>query len=84
MEDKNLMEFADYCGSSQNKHFRVIPQVPLFCSIIDNEVMLAFLDKKGKVDFSVSFCSTDPEALRWCEELLNYLWDRGKYLSEFR
>jgi len=84
LEDKNLMKIADHSGSTQNEHFRVIPQVPLFCSICDDEMMIAFLDKKGKVDFSVGFYSKDSKVLRWGEDLLNYLWDRGKLLSEFR
>ncbi len=84
LEDKNLMKLADHKGSMQDEHFRVIPRVPLFCSILDKEVMIAFLDKKGKVDFSVTFSSTDPEVLRWCEDLLDHLWERGKTLSEFR
>ena len=84
LEDKNLMMIADLCGSSRDQHFRVLPQVPMFCNIVDNEVMLAFLDTRGKVDFSVSFCSTDPEVLRWCEDLMNYLWDHSKSISEFR
>jgi len=84
LKDKNLMALADHFGSSQDKHFRVIPQVPLFCSIIDDEVMVAFLDKKGKADFSVGFYSLDPVVLRWGENLFSYLWDSGSYLSEFR
>ena len=84
LEDKNLMKMAGHFDSTQDKHFRVVPKVPLFCSICDNEMMIAFLDKKGKVDFSVSFCSSDPEVVRWCEDLLNYLWDRGRLLSEFK
>ena len=83
LEDENLMKVANHFGPSRNEHFRVIPQVPLFCSIIDDEVMLAFLDKAGKVDFSVAFCSKDPKVLRWCGDLLDYLWSRGKLLTEF-
>jgi len=83
LEDKNLMKIVDHSGSTQDEHFRVIPKVPLFCTICDDEVMIAFLDKTGKADFSVSFCSTDPGVTRWCEDLLDYLWDRGKLLSEY-
>ncbi len=84
LKDKNLMLIADLCGSKRDQHFRVLPQVPMLCNIVDNEVMLAFLDNRGKVDFSVSFCSTDPGVLRWCEDLMNYLWDHSKPISEFK
>jgi len=84
LDDKNLMELVDHCCSSKNTHFRVIPQVPLFCSIIDDEIMITFLDTKGKADFSVSFYSQEPKVLKWCEDLLDYLWDQGRPPSEFR
>jgi predicted transcriptional regulator len=84
LEDKNLMALADHFGTSQNEYFRVIPKVPLFCSIIDEEIMISFLDKKGKADFSVGFNSADPVPLRWGKNLFDNLWDCGTYLSEFR
>lgn len=84
LEDKNLMEVADYSDQSGQFQFRVIPRVPLFCTICDENVMIAFLDKKGKADFSVTFCSDDPKVFKWCEDLLNYLWDQSKSISEYR
>lgn len=84
LEDKNLMKIADHSGSAANKRFRVISKVPLFCTICDEDTMIAFLDKTSKVDFSVSLWSKDPVVKRWCKDLLEHLWESGKYLSEYR
>lgn len=83
LDDKNLMEVAAYCASSERMQFRVIPRVPLFCTICDDDVMIAFLDKRGKADFSVCFCSDDPKVFKWCEDLLNYFWDRSEPISDY-
>jgi len=82
LEDENLMKFLD--GSpDQDRYHRVVPEAPLFCTICDDEAMIAFLGNNGKTDFSTSFYSKDPVVIKWCEDLLNHLWNNGKLTSEF-
>lgn len=83
LSDMNLMHLVDHCPA-EKECFRALPQVPLFCSICDDEVMISFLDAKGKADFSVCFWSKDPGVMKWCEDLLNHLWENGKPVSEIR
>jgi predicted transcriptional regulator len=82
LEDENLMNFVEK-SPDPDRYFRVIPEAPLFLTICDDEAMIAFLDKKGKTDFSVSFYSKDPSVIRWCEDLLNTLYEMGKPPSEY-
>jgi predicted transcriptional regulator len=84
LEDTNLMAMADQCGPSQDDHYRVVPRVPLFISILDNEVLISFLDEKGRTDFSLCFCSKHPDALKWGMDLFHQIWDSGQLLSGFR
>lgn len=83
LEDENLMNFVDK-STNPERYFRVVPEAPLFCTICDDEAMIAFLGQNGKTDFSVSFYSKDPGVIKWCEDLLNYLWEIGKPPSEYR
>lgn len=83
LEDENLMLFVDRSDDPE-RYFRVVPEAPLFCTICDDEAMIAFLGKNGKTDFSVSFYSKDPKVIQWCEDLLNYLYEKGKPVSEYR
>ncbi len=83
LEDVNLMKFVDN-SSDPERFFRVVPEAPLFLTICDDEAMISFLGENGKTDFSVSFYSKEPSVLRWCEDLLNYLWEIGKPPSDYR
>ena len=83
LEDQNLMKLVNNSPTPE-RYFRVVPEAPLFCTICDDEAMIAFLGMNGKTDFSVSFYSKDPAVLRWCEDLLNYHWEHGKPPSEYR
>ena len=78
LEDPDLIKVLEFCGPQKDKHFRVLLEIPLFCTLIDNKTMIAFRDRTGKLDFSVCFWSTDPTAVKWSEELIDYLWEKGK------
>jgi len=77
LREKNMIQLVDRCASHLNDHFRIIPQVPFFCTIVDDQVVIAFLDMKRRVDFSVSFWSQDPKVVKWCEDLFTHLWNTG-------
>ncbi|UCG70188.1 MAG: helix-turn-helix domain-containing protein [Thermoplasmata archaeon] len=57
--------------------WRKIWKIPAATVVTDNEAMVFFLDRKLKVDYSIGFVSKEPAFIKWCEELVDYLWDQG-------
>ncbi len=64
----------------QNR-FRVVPKLPLGLGVSEKEAMIVFPDLKGRIDVSVAFSSDDERFLRWCEDLVEWLWNRGEGLK---
>ncbi len=64
----------------QNR-FRVVPKLPLGLGVSEKEAMIVFPDLKGRIDLSVAFSSDDERFLRWCEDLVGWLWSRGEGLK---
>lgn len=83
LDDEYMMRVVDRCGDSKNKHFRIVDQIPLFVSIMDEQVMLAFLDQKGEIDFSACLWSSDPGTMQWADDICDHYWKMGKYVSEY-
>ncbi len=61
--------------------FRVVPKLPLGLGVSEKEAMIVFPDLKGRIDLSVAFSSDDERFLRWCEDLVEWLWSRGEGLK---
>lgn len=57
--------------------WRRVPKIPTAIVVTDKEAMVFFLDRELMVDYSVTFTSTAPAFLKWCEDLVDSLWDQG-------
>ncbi len=58
--------------------WRQIWKIPAATVVTDKEAMVFFLDRKLKVDYSVAFVSKEPAFIKWCEDLVNHLWEKGQ------
>jgi predicted transcriptional regulator len=58
--------------------WRQIWKIPAATVVTDKEAMVFFLDRKLKVDYSVAFVSKEPTFLKWCEDLVEHLWNQGQ------
>ncbi len=61
--------------------WRKIWKIPAAVVVTDNEGMVFFLNRKLDVDYSVGFTSQDPAFMKWCEDLVNQLWDQGDQIE---
>ena len=61
--------------------WRQVWKIPAATVVTDKEAMIFFLDRKLKVDYSVGFASKEPAFLKWCEDLVNHLWNEGQKLE---
>jgi predicted transcriptional regulator len=64
------------------KLWRKVWKIPAAAVATDKEGMVFFLNRKLLVDYSVGFTSEDPDFIKWCEDLINHLWEQGEQLQE--
>ncbi|UCE38343.1 MAG: helix-turn-helix domain-containing protein [Thermoplasmata archaeon] len=57
--------------------WRQIWKIPAATVVTDKKAMVFFLDRKLKVDYSLGFVSNEPVFMKWCEDLIDYLWNQG-------
>jgi predicted transcriptional regulator len=62
--------------------WRKIWKIPAAVVVTDKEGIVFFLNRKLDVDYSVGFTSEEPEFMKWCEDLIDHLWDQGDKLQE--
>jgi predicted transcriptional regulator len=62
--------------------WRKIWKIPAAVVVTDKEGMVFFLNRKLDVDYSVGFTSEEPEFMKWCEDLIDHLWNQGDQLQE--
>lgn len=58
---------------------RLLPKVPIQITMTDKKAMFGLSTLDGKIDHTV-FVSEDPKFRKWCLDLFNYYWVRGKPL----
>lgn len=68
-------------GSTGTCRFRVGARIPLAGGITEKEACISLPNVGGKIDYSVYFASEDEQFPGWCEDLVDYLWNQGKYLK---
>jgi predicted transcriptional regulator len=61
--------------------WRKIWKIPAAVVATDKEGMVFFLNRKLVVDYSVGFTSEEPEFIKWCEDLIDHLWNQGEQLQ---
>ncbi len=59
------------------KTVRVVQAVPIAGVASEKEAVVTFLDRDGKLDYSVCFYSTDEDFRSWCLDFMNYMWRAG-------
>jgi predicted transcriptional regulator len=57
---------------------RAFGSVPFFLIASEIESLICFRTAGGKVDYSVAFCSSEPEFLEWCDAVFGHYWQRGR------
>lgn len=57
---------------------RALGAIPFFLLASETEALICFRTAGGKVDYSIAFCSSEPDFLEWCDLLFDYYWARGK------
>lgn len=60
------------------KRIRFHSRLPVIMILTENEGAVMFPNHKGAFDFAAGFNSSDPVFLDWCEDLFEYLWEKGK------
>jgi predicted transcriptional regulator len=61
--------------------WRRIWKIPAAVVVTDKEAMVFFLNRKLHVDYEVGFESTEPTFMKWCEDLVEHLWNQGQKLE---
>jgi predicted transcriptional regulator len=61
--------------------WRIIPKIPAMTVVTGVEAMLFFPNEKLEPDTSKAFASEDPQFMKWCEDLVNHLWNEGHKLK---
>ena len=56
---------------------RLLPKVQMGLTVTDKKAMFGLPTLDGKMD-GANFVSEDPKFHKWCLDLFNYYWDRGK------
>jgi predicted transcriptional regulator len=56
---------------------RFIPSIPVASVVNEKEAVVAFPARDGNMDYSVGFYSTDEYFMRWCWDLIEFLWEQG-------
>jgi len=69
--------------SSYRKNWRVIPKIPALFAFSEKSAFVMFPNTMGTYDFSFGFYSDDAVFRKWCEDLFEYLWEKGMNLSEY-
>lgn len=62
--------------------WRKVWKIPAAIVATDKEGMVFFLNRKLLVDYSVGFTSEEPSFIKWCEDLIDHLWNQGEQLQE--
>jgi predicted transcriptional regulator len=57
--------------------WRTVPKIPAMTVVTGNEAMLFFPNNRLEPDTSKAFASEDPNFMKWCEDLVDYLWNEG-------
>ena len=66
-----------------NMQLRYIEKIDVRINMSEKEVSIFTLpDLDGKVDM-FGFASDDPLFHKWCEDLFNYYWEKGKTKTVF-
>ncbi|UCF09068.1 MAG: hypothetical protein JSW28_05125 [Thermoplasmata archaeon] len=58
--------------------WRRIWKIPAATVVTDKEAVVFFLNRKLKVDYSIAFSSKEPTFMKWCTDLVDYLWNHGQ------
>jgi predicted transcriptional regulator len=61
--------------------WRTVAKIPAMTVVTGSEAMLFFPNNKLEVDTSKAFASDDPQFMKWCEDLVEYLWNEGHRLK---
>jgi predicted transcriptional regulator len=62
--------------------WRKVWKIPAAVVATDKEGMVFFLNRKLLVDYSVGFTSEEPAFIKWCEDLIDHLWNQGEQLQD--
>jgi len=57
---------------------KALGSIPFFLIASEAEALICFRTTGGKVDYSVAFCSSEPELLEWSDAVFGYYWQRGR------
>jgi predicted transcriptional regulator len=57
---------------------KALGSIPFFLVASEAEALICFRTMGGKVDYSVAFCSSEPEFLEWCDTVFGHYWQRGR------
>jgi predicted transcriptional regulator len=57
---------------------KALGSIPFFLVASETEALICFRTTGGKVDYSMAFCSSEPEFLEWCDAVFGHYWQRGR------
>jgi predicted transcriptional regulator len=68
----------------RNFLLRVIPEVPLFLAVLDDQAGVCFPSLDGRVDLTMMLRLEDPAGVRWSEDLFRSIWERADEWHGYR
>lgn len=57
---------------------RALKEVKNYVLLTEKEAVAAFTDLSGKIDYNQAFHARDETSRKWCEDLLNYFWQKAE------
>jgi predicted transcriptional regulator len=58
--------------------WRKVWKIPAAIVVTDKDAMVFFLNRELKVDYSIGFMSSEEGFIKWCEDLVDELWNHGE------
>jgi len=60
---------------------RRVPRIPAASVVTECEAAVSFPARDGKLDYSAGFYSRDGRFMRWCSDLIEFLWREGSRIT---
>ncbi len=77
----NTFKHPDSFEPALPERWRQVSKIPAAIVLTGDEAMLFFPDRRLDLDTSEAFASDDPDFMKWCEDLIERLWNEGHRLE---
>lgn len=60
---------------------RRVQRIPAASVVTEGEAAIPFPARDGNLDYSAGFYSSDQRFMRWCSDLIEFLWEEGSRIT---